>query len=219
MSSAYGFGRVDEPAGATTVEERPAAGTVAPVAPAAAPVAVARPRRAGRSWTVLRAARSFAGSAVLGVVVGVVAAFALSIPLGYRSLTVLSGSMEPAIHVGDVVMERSLPPAEMRVGDVVTFRDPDHPPTLVTHRVRSVWIHDGQVDVVTKGDANNSLERWTIPVDGRLGVVRARIPRVGYLVAWASGRTGRIVLIAIPAVLLGLLELIRIWRPRRTPAP
>jgi signal peptidase I len=222
MSAAYGFGGLDGTGGATAVEEGPAVGTVAPVAPVAsvAPVATPVTVRSRRAWlTVLRSAWAFAGSGILGIAVGVVAAFALSIPLGYRSLTVLSGSMEPAIHVGDVVMERSLPPAEVRVGDVVTFRDPDDPSTLVTHRVRSVRIHDGQVDVVTKGDANNTVERWTIPVDGRLGVVRARIPRVGFLVVWASGRTGRIALIAIPALLLGVLELIRIWRPRRAPQP
>ena len=43
----------------------------------------------------------------------------------------MSGSMQPAIHTGDVVVDESIAPAEARVGDVVTFKDPtppaDHP--------------------------------------------------------------------------------------------
>jgi len=173
-------------------------------------------RRTIRVPAAARAVGAFVVSGVFGLIVGIVLLFLASIPLGYRSLTAMSGSMEPTLHVGDVVIERSLAPVDARIGDIVTFRDPNGAAKLVTHRIRSVRVHDGVVDIVTKGDANNSVERWSIPEDGRLGVVSIRVPKAGFAFAWASGRTGRIVLIAIPAMLLGILELIRIWRPRRT---
>jgi signal peptidase I len=166
----------------------------------------------------LRGVRAFVLSGVLGVAVATVLVFLGSIPLGYRSLTVMSGSMEPTIGVGDVVMERQVPPFDVHVGDIVTFRDPNEQSTLITHRVRSLKVHDGAVDFVTKGDANNTVERWTIPIDGRLGLVALHVPKVGYALVWASGKTGRIALIAIPGLILGVLELRRIWRPRRSEA-
>ena len=159
--------------------------------------------------------RAFVLSALLGAVVATVLVFLASMPLGFRSLTVMSGSMEPTLGVGDVVIERQVAPLDVRVGDIVTFRDPNEQSTLITHRVRSVKVHDGTVDVVTKGDANNTVEHWSIPVDGQLGLVVVHVPKIGYALVWASGRTGRIALIAIPGVALGIIELLRIWRPRR----
>jgi signal peptidase len=164
---------------------------------------------------VLGAVRTFVLCVLLGAAVATVAMFLVSIPLGFRSLTVMSGSMVPTLGVGDVVMERRVAPLDVHVGDIVTFRDPGDQSTLITHRVRSLKVHDGSVDFVTKGDANNTVERWTIPESGRLGLVVVHIPKMGYALVWASGRTGRIALIAIPGVLLGAFELQRIWRPRR----
>jgi signal peptidase len=115
-------------------------------------------------------------------------------------------------------MERQVAPLDVRVGDIVSFRDPTDQKTLITHRVRSFKVHDGTVDFVTKGDANNTVEKWSIPASGRLGLVVLHVPKVGYALVWASGRTGRIALIAVPGVLLGIIELRRIWRPKRSAA-
>jgi signal peptidase len=193
----------------------PAGATAEPVETPAAPVAAPRPSPLMR---VLAPMRAFVLAGLLGVVVAVVAVFLLSIPLGFRSLTVMSGSMVPTLGVGDVVMERQVAPLDLHVGDIVTFRDPTDQSTLITHRVRSLEVHDGVVDVVTKGDANNTVEKWTIPVSGHLGLVVVHVPKLGYALVWASGRTGRIALIAIPGILLGAIELRRIWRPRRSEA-
>ncbi|HXJ66332.1 MAG TPA: signal peptidase I [Actinomycetota bacterium] len=199
------------------------------VDPAPAPPAAPLPETHGRAGVErpapersavrrrLAAVRAFVLSGLLGVIVAVVAMFLLSIPFGFRSLTVMSGSMVPTLGVGDVVVERQISPTDLRVGDIVTFRDPTDQATLITHRVRSFKVHDGMVDVVTKGDANNTVEKWSIPVNGRLGVVVVHVPKIGYALVWASGRTGRIALIAIPGVILGIIELRRIWRPRRSP--
>ena len=52
---------------------------------------------------------------------------AIAVPLafGARPYTVLTGSMEPTISPGDVVIDERISPLEARVGDVVTFRDPE----------------------------------------------------------------------------------------------
>jgi signal peptidase len=67
------------------------------------------------------------------------------------------------------------------------------------------------VNVVTKGDANDTVERWSVPASGHIGRVMLRVPYVGYPLVYAHSRYGLIGLVAIPALLLCLLELRRIW--------
>ncbi len=127
-----------------------------------------------------------AGGLALGI------ALALVVPLAFdgRPYTVLSGSMEPAISTGDVVVATRIAPLDARPGDVVTFRDPDDSGKLITHRVRDVGASGGKVQFVTKGDANNATERWRVSASGQISQVRYRVPFVGRLALFAQTRTG-----------------------------
>lgn len=145
--------------------------------------------------------------ALLAAVLAVIAPYAL----GGRSYTVLSGSMEPQIMTGDVVGEQRISPAQMRSGDVVTFQDPDKPGRMITHRVRSVREREGSFDVVTKGDANSTTERWSIAAGGHLGRVQYRVGHVGYALVFLRGPVGILLLVVLPALALGAIELRRIW--------
>ena len=78
---------------------------------------------------------------VLGVMAGLFLSVSVPYLFGERSLTVLSGSMEPQLHVGDVVVVDQVPPLEVRVGDIVTFRDPEDASRLITHRVREIDVN------------------------------------------------------------------------------
>ena len=175
------------------------------------------PVAAGRAPPrVARLAGRFVVSALAGIALTALLAVGVSFALGYRTFAVLSGSMEPAIHGGDAVVDEPIPPRAARVGDVVTFKDPGRGGKLVTHRVRSVRPHGATVAMITKGDANNAVERWNVPASGSIGRVRYRLTAAGRAIALARGSYGRLLLIALPALLLGLYELNRIWRPRRT---
>ena len=140
------------------------------------------------------------------------AVVALPNAMGMRSFTVMSGSMEPTIHVGDVVIDKKISPLDARPGDVVTFSDPTGRKRLITHRIRSLRVQGNTVRVVTKGDANNAVERWTVPADGRIGRVELRMWKLGYPLVYAHSRFGLIGLVAIPAFLLCLVELRKIWK-------
>lgn len=143
------------------------------------------------------------------------AVVALPNAIGMRSFTVMSGSMEPTIHVGDVVIDKKIRPLDARPGDVVTFSDPTGRKRLITHRIRSLRVQGNTVQVVTKGDANNTVERWSVPANGRIGRVELRVWKLGYPLVYAHSRYGLIGLVALPALLLCLVELRKIWR---TPA-
>jgi signal peptidase len=98
-----------------------------------------------------------------------------------KPMIVLSGSMTPLFLPGDMILEKSINPNELRVGDVMTFQlSSGKPGTLVTHRI--IFIEEGKERIFhTKGDANNAEDMFTVPaskVEGKLVFV---IPFAGYL--------------------------------------
>ncbi len=146
--------------------------------------------------------------------IGLLGALGAAKAFGYETMTVMSGSMEPRIHTGDVVVAKPISPLDARVGDVISYQEPHGEGRLITHRVRSMRIQTGKVRFITKGDANNTSERWQIPADGKIARVTHRGWKVGYVLAFLRDPQNRLWLISIPAILLGLFELVRIWRPR-----
>lgn len=167
---------------------------------------------------MIRHAGAFLCWALAGALLAAVLAVVAPYAIGGRSHTVLSGSMEPQIATGDVVGEQRIAPRQMRSGDIVTFQDPDEPGRMITHRVRSVREREGGYDVVTKGDANDTTERWSIAADGQLGRVRYRVAHVGYALVFLRGPVGILLLVVLPAVALGAIELRRIWSPQAAEA-
>lgn len=163
--------------------------------------------------TVGRARRCFDHAALVavGAAILVLAALAAGLAMGLRPLVVRSGSMEPAIRTGDVVLSRISAPHRIEVGDVVTFRDPTRDHALITHRVIGMERQSGAYAFVTRGDANTGVERWVVPDDGTVGEVALRIPRLGYVSSWLSIPTVRLVVLLSAVALITLDLLRRIW--------
>jgi signal peptidase len=162
--------------------------------------------------------RAFVLCALLGATSVTLGYVAAGYAFGWRALTVMSGSMEPAVGVGDVVIARQVPAGDAQPGQVITFADPDGHRKLITHRVRSVSVVDGMARFVTQGDANTGRERWSIPTGGNVGLVERRLPMVGYVAIWAKTRAGLLVLL-IPLLALAALELYALWRPQKKVVP
>jgi signal peptidase len=167
---------------------------------------------------VARAARTFGAWSVIGLVLGTLLAAAAPLAIGGHSYTVRSGSMTPAIRTGDIVVAESIAPLRAQVGSIVMFRDPRGRDRVLTHRVRAMHRTGRRVDFITQGDANTARERWTVPVDGRIGRVLYRLPKLGYVLFWTGSPAARIALTFVPAVLLCLLILGRLWPSGRTKA-
>ncbi len=138
---------------------------------------------------------------------------------GFRAFTIKSGSMTPALAVGDVVIDKSVSPATLHSGAVVTFRDPALGQQLVTHRVLSVKRVGDVMLFVTKGDANRVPEHWSVSTNGHLGREVARVPGAGQMLADVSTPMARIVEIAVFALCLGTVALRRIWLEPEAPRP
>ena len=168
---------------------------------------------------VVQRAALFVGWIILGTFGGLLLAVGVPNLFHAKSLTVMSGSMEPTIGTGDVVVARQIPPMDARVGDIVTFRDPLKHDRLITHRVREIHVLQNKVLFVTKGDANTSTEHWVVPEDGTIGRVAFHVPRLGYFMVWIHSTFGLLLLIVLPTLVLGVSELWHLWRPRGAHEP
>lgn len=134
--------------------------------------------------------------------------------LPYKVLTVYSGSMEPTIHTGAVIVVLPVSARDVRVGDVITFQKPSGAAELVTHRVVAIEGTGADRSFITKGDANAASDGWRVPATGNGYRYWFGIPGVGFALAWIQSPLGRILFLLIPAVALAGITLFELWRPR-----
>ena len=173
-----------------------------------------RTERADTPWRVVGAALS--GVLVLVVAGLVVLLVVLPKSAGGTAMTVLTGSMQPTLRPGDVVVVRGVDTADVcdkvKVGDVVTFLPEPGDPSTVTHRVvaKTVGTFDDGTTcrLVTQGDANNTADEPISPEQVR-GVFWYGLPRLGWAKQWVLDN---------PTVVLGALAVVVVvsWlAPRR----
>ena len=122
---------------------------------------------------------------------------------GLQVYTVLSGSMEPAYHVGALLYDKKVDPAELRPGDVITFMLDEE--TIVTHRIVEVVPDEEDPSVIrfrTKGDANAAEDGSLVHYKNVLGTPVFTIPKPGYFAHFVQQPPGLYVAIAFGAVLV-----------------
>lgn len=147
-----------------------------------------------------------------GLLLTSLAFVAFATPLvGNRALIVRSGSMEPTIRVGDIVIVRA---GTYQVGDAVAYRVPARDSMIVTHRI--VGIKDGAY--ITKGDANAEVDGWVVNDSNIIGKELFVVPWVGKVLAFAKTKAGFFSLVLLPALAVILSELRVIWREMRKKA-
>ncbi|MGC4151980.1 MAG: signal peptidase I [Propionicimonas sp.] len=150
-----------------------------------------------RIWLPVRSA-VLSLAAALGVVC--FAVFAGALAFGVQPLVVISGSMEPGLPTGSVAFIRSVPAAELAVGDVVTVARP-RVGGLVTHRVvTSTAVGDGVHELTLKGDANSMPDATTYTVD-HAGRYVGHVPGLGNVALLLQSRGG-VLLAAAAGILL-----------------
>ena len=173
-------------------------------------------RASTRTRSIRRVAHlvlTFAVWAALGLGLGLTAIVTLPSAFGLKSLTVVSGSMEPTIETGSVVIDEVISPLDARPGDIVTFQDPLHPRQL-THRLQKMRVEGDTAYMTTLGDANDAPEHWTVETNGQIGRVVAALPKLGYARAAISTRYARLAVLGA-VMALGAFLLVDMWRPRR----
>jgi len=116
----------------------------------------------------------------------VVAIFSLIIvffSFGYLGVTptvVYSGSMGPALQVGDVALISDVDIDELQEGDIIQYVSYDNV-TLILHRLIEIQEEDEVLQYITKGDANEDPDFKPITENRILGKSIFSIPKLGWI--------------------------------------
>lgn len=134
----------------------------------------------------------------------------VKLPQGYKVLAVQSGSMEPTIPVGSVIITKPssdftfpLPTHKFLKGDVIAFSTGK---IIVSHRVIETVKQDGQFFYKTKGDANEEADQDLVAEKNVVGKVKLTIPYIGLIVNFAKQPLGYFLMILIPSLYVILSE-------------
>ena len=124
----------------------------------------------------------------------------LSLPrlLGYKTYNVVSGSMEPEIGIGSLILVKDIDCLQLAEGDIISFYSNEVP---VCHRV--VENNTFSEKLVTKGDANNTEDFETVDYDDVIGIVKYHIPYLGIIGQYFSSTAGKLVIVEV--LVLGVL--------------
>lgn len=120
--------------------------------------------------------------------------------LGFEPYTVLSGSMEPKLHVGSVIYVEKVDPRELAVGDPLTFTLDG---TVITHEIVEIIEADNVYDMqfMTQGITNNVSDGY-IPVASIIGRPKFSIPYLGYVAAYLQNSSAIMGIVCVVIVLL-----------------
>ena len=132
--------------------------------------------------------------------------------LGFRAYHVMSGSMEPELSKGDMVIVKAVSAEELQTGDIVTYYPTDQAGTTVTHRVVNTLMKDGQIWIETRGDAVEQSDPL-FPGDAVIGVVVFHVPFLGAIVAWIQ--THLVLSIGAVVLVTGGWIWVGAWRKKR----
>ena len=100
----------------------------------------------------------------------------------YSFYIIVSGSMNPTIHINDGVFLKRLDHDQYKVGDIITFlpEEENYRGMTVTHRiVKKEKISDDESVYTTKGDNNSKIDIGKVSTKSIYGKVLFIIPRVG----------------------------------------
>ncbi|NEK94824.1 signal peptidase I [Modestobacter muralis] len=181
-----------------------------PVHPATGRGGRHRPADEGTAAAVRSWSSALARAAVLAVLVALAGMLALCLvaqAVGLRADVVVSGSMQPRIAPGDVVLTTAVTPDQLQPGQVLLFPDPADPGRSLLHRLVAFDVHG---DLVTRGDANSSDDPLPVPAASVVGRAQLRVPSIGLPAYWwRTGDRGAAVLAT------ALLAGVTVWVTRR----
>ena len=118
----------------------------------------------------------------------------MPMPFGIGASVVLSPSMEPALHVNDLVFIKKATTFDVK--DIVVYQAGS---TLVIHRI--IEKNDENRTVITKGD-NNDADDGEIPLESIKGKMFFRIPYAGVVFKALKSLPGTIIILALAAFLM-----------------
>lgn len=152
-------------------------------------------------WWWVRTVGSWVG---LLLMIGLLAVMVIIPRLtGSTAYTVLTGSMEPTMPPGTLIVVKPTPNDELSTGDVITFQPESGDPAVVTHRIDGIYYTgEGERRIHTKGDNNPISDSWSLVPEQIHGKVIYSVPYLGRVNSVINGQS-RSILVTAVAVGLG----------------
>lgn len=125
--------------------------------------------------------------------------------------TIISPSMEPNINVYDVVLVKKTNINKLKKGDVITFYSTNNyfGDTPITHRIANI---DDRTSIIVKGDHNDKADNEKVIPKNIIGKVILVIPSLGKLQFFLASKSGFIVAIIIPAIVIITYDVYKIMK-------
>lgn len=96
--------------------------------------------------------------------------------LGIKTYVIISGSMQPELKIGDIVVVKKITQEDLKVDDIISFR---HGQSVITHRISRIIEEDGERKYITKGDFNNAEDSESVTYNNIEGKVIRSVPQFG----------------------------------------
>lgn len=132
--------------------------------------------------------------------------------IGYKPFIVLSGSMEPAIMTGDLIVTKEVDPKTLKVGDIISFRVNSN--VVVSHRITEIDNTDG-LSFQTKGDANVGSDAIKVLSDDVEGIYIWRGAGLGRFAVFLQTPIGMLVFVVTPLCLFIIYDIVSRGRRRK----
>ncbi|MGD0765522.1 MAG: signal peptidase I [Dehalococcoidia bacterium] len=159
---------------------------------------------------------AWSGAGIVLLLVVLMAIPAMLSLVGFRAYVIYGGSMGSALPVGSVGLSQTVDSTSLKVGDVIAVKRAGGGLPIL-HRIVDIKADGDSTLYVTQGDKNSSPDPTPARLQGTGDRVVFAIPYLGYLVHFARGGMGRILLLFLPSSML--LGSVLLDRPRPAPQP
>ena len=126
---------------------------------------------------------------------------------GYSMFRVVTPSMEPEIPVGTFIISQKVNIEDIREGDIVSFVSKESylHGSVVTHRVAGIKESNGELCLITRGDANNSVDAYYVTRENLVGKMTFNSEKDGFLVGFYEFVTNKhifFLIVTIPLMVI-----------------
>lgn len=134
--------------------------------------------------------------------------------MGFSILQVLTGSMEPAIPEGSMLLIQETDPKSLQPGDFISFFSPDPSldGALNTHRIQQVGAEGDTLEFITKGDANFLEDQQPVAAEQVVGKVIFISPTLGKFVRLISNPLVFVLAVLLPLAAMLIANLVKALR-------
>ena len=125
---------------------------------------------------------------IIPIILTIVIIYFVSGYFRYYALAIASGSMNPVFDRGSVVIIEQVNEKydnynKLKEGEIIAFKAEKN---IVVHRLIRIVNTGHELYYYTKGDANEEEDDYLIKKENIIGIVRFKIPYIGYPTVWFS---------------------------------